>query len=144
MLGHEGDILEYLLANRAHVIALEAQEFVILSDRLQVDILKTVFHSERLVNLTVDDATFEIKLAELFFHFEEKVTHEKNVHFLDIFHLYCINAINLGDETLWVAFKVIKISRQGFLQDSLLTCVHCLDQEAPIEGRKHERATFTS
>ena len=104
MLGHEGNILEYLLANWAHVIALEAQEFVILSDRLQVDILKTVFHSERLVNLTIDDATFEIKLAKLFFHFEEKVTHEKNVHFLDIFHLDCINAIDLGDETLWVAF----------------------------------------
>lgn len=66
------------------------------------------------------------------------------MHFLDVLHLYCVNTVDLGDETLWVAPQMVQVLRQGFLENSLLARVHCLDKEALVEGREHEAATLTS
>ena len=52
-------------------------------------------------------ASFEIKLAFLVFNFEEQVTHEQNVHFLDVFHLDCVDTIDLCDQTLRVFLQVL-------------------------------------
>ena len=107
MLGHESNILQDLLTNIAHIVATEAQEFIILRDCLQIDILKTVFHCEWLVNLAIDYAAFEIKLTELLLDLEEEVAHEQDVHFLNVLHLDGVDTVDLGDETLRVALQVI-------------------------------------
>jgi len=58
VLNHKGDVFEDLGADSAHVFTLEAQELIFLGDLHQVDILQAVFHRERHMDFTVDDATF--------------------------------------------------------------------------------------
>ena len=74
MLSHEADILQDLLANGAHVPLAESQELVFLTNCLQIDIFETIFHSEGHMNFAINNATFEIKFAYLFFDFHEKIS----------------------------------------------------------------------
>ena len=69
MLGHESDVYQDLLADKAHVVPLEAQKLIIFANILKIDILQAVFHCEWLVNLTIDDASFKVKFTKLIAHF---------------------------------------------------------------------------
>ena len=127
MLGHKSYVYQNLLADKPHVVPLEAQELIIFANILKIDILQAIFHSERLVNLTIDDASFKIKLTKLITHFQEQIVHEQYVDFLNVFHLYCVNAINFRDEALWVFPEVVEIARQGLFKNFLLAFVHSFD-----------------
>lgn len=133
VLSHEGNVLQDLLAYHSHVVSLEAEELVILRDRLQIDILKAVLHGEWHVNLAIDDTSFKVELTMLILHLEEEVIHHENVHLLNIFHLDRVDTIDFGNKTLWVVFQMIQVAWQGLFQHSLLTCVHRLNQESLIE-----------
>ena len=69
MLGHESDVYQDLLADKAHVVPLEAQKLIIFANILKIDILQAVFHCKWLVNLTIDDASFKVKFTKLIAHF---------------------------------------------------------------------------
>ena len=127
VLGHKPDVFQDLLTDKAHVVSLEAQELIIFANILKIDVLQAVFHSEWLVNLTIYDASFEIKFTELITHFQEQIVHKQNVNFLDILHFYCVYAINLCYETLWVFPEVVEIARQGLFKNFLLAFIHSFD-----------------
>ena len=95
------------------------------------------------MDLAVNDTTLEIELAELLLDLDEEVVHEEDVHFLNVFHLDGVDAVDFGDETLRVAPQVVQVPRQRLLEHGLLARVHCLDQESPVEGREHEGATLS-
>ena len=102
--------MEDLLADKTHVIPLEAQELVFLRNCLQIYVLQTVFfHFKRLMHFTIDDTAFEVELAQFFLDFEEEVVHEQDVHFLDVLHLHCVDPVDLGDETLWIAPQMVQV-----------------------------------
>ena len=107
MFSHEADILEDLLTNASHVSLAESQELVILTNCLQIDIFETVFHCEGHMDLAIDYATFQIKFAYLLFDLHEKISHEQDVDFLDIFHLDGVDTIDLSDETLWILTDMV-------------------------------------
>ena len=134
MLGHEAYILQNLLTYFAHISFPEAQKLVVLADLLKVQILKTVLHSERHVYFAINNATFEIKLTDLLFDLQEKVSHQQDVYLFDILHLNSVDAVDLRDEALRVFPEVVQVRWQSILHYFLLASVHCFDQEPLIEG----------
>ena len=109
MCSHKAYILQDLLTNITHVFLPEAQKLVIFADFLQVQILQTVLHSERHVDFAINNATFEIKLTDLLFDFQEEVAHEQDVNLFNVFHLHCVDTVDFSYEALGVFSKVIQV-----------------------------------
>ena len=82
----------------------------------------------------INNATFEIKLTDLLFDLEEKVSHQQDVYLFDILHLNSVDAVDLRDEALRVFPEVVQVGWQSIFHYFLLTSVHGLDQEPLIEG----------
>ena len=107
MRGHELDILQDPLTDRPHVHSLEAEEFELLTDGLQVDVFEAVLgHFKRWVDLAVDDASFEVKLAQLVLNMEEQVVHEQDMNFTNVLHLNCVDAIDLCNHARRVVLQM--------------------------------------
>ena len=83
-----------MLADEAHVFTSKEQKFVFIFDLLKVDILQAVLHCEWHVNFTVDDAALQVEFTDFFFDVKEEVAHQKDVHFLNVFHLHGVDAVN--------------------------------------------------
>jgi len=58
---------------------------------------------------------------------QEKVVHQKNVHFADVLHFDGVYAVDLSNHALLVFFQVHEVLGQAFEQHLLLTVVHSLD-----------------
>ena len=107
VIGHEGDIVQDLLADAAHIVTLEQQELIVLAVLLQVHIFQAVLHRERLVHLTINDAALEVELAELVLHLQEQVVHQQDVHFSDVLHLHRVDAVNLCNQTFRILSQMV-------------------------------------
>ena len=90
------------------------------------------------MDLSVDDAPFQIKFAFSSLHMLEEVTHEEDMDLCLIFHMHSEDAIDSGDQTVLVLDEVGEIAWQALQHDLLLTPVHGLDDEALVVGLEHE------
>ena len=92
------------------------------------------------MDLSVDDAPFQIEFAFSSLHMLEEVTHEEDMDLGLILHMHREDTVDSGNETIFILDQVGEVAGKSFEHHLLFTPVHRLNDEALVIGLEHKAA----